>query len=319
VTWEHELEVLKELEADLEVEQISAEVALKAATSKHGIAISPDDAEAVAKARTRMRELETELEGKGAKTAPSGADMRAEIERMRAGREALEAWRDAPETVSAWRRPRLANTLLVIACVAAVAAAVALHPVYLALLVPLVMAIGYFTFTAQDADWVRLGAVRRFQNTRLKPPSSWQSNTVEGRIHELNNAATEMERRLSQHEANRDEASEREDDAASNLALSMQLVEATDAHGAALAKVGLDAEAIDDDLSAWLDLVLETHRIGSELNQLRTKRGSLSREAEETRDALFRFLVLSDEAPPEGRADSEALRAGLKRVAESSC
>ncbi len=318
VTWEHELEVLKELEADLEVEQISAEVALKAATSKHGITISPDDAEAVAKARARKRELETALEGKGAKTALSGADMRAEIDRMRAGREALEAWRDAPETVSAWRRPRVANTVLVIACAAAVAAAVALHPVYLALLVPLVMAIGYFTFTAQDAEWMRLGAVRRFQNTRLKPPSSWESNAVDGRIDELSDAASDMERRLSEHEATQDEASEREDDAASELALSMNLVEATDAYAAALAKAGIDAEAIDDNLSAWLDLVFETHRIDGELNQLRTKRASLSREAEESRDALFRYLVLSDEAPPDGRADSEALRAGLKRVAESS-
>ncbi len=315
-TWEHELEVLKELESDLEVEKISADVALKAATAKHGIAVSSENAEEIARTGARKRHIEAALEGRGAQSEPSTADMRTDIDRMRAGREALEAWRDAPETVSAWRRPRVANTVLVIASAAAVWAAISLHPVYLVLLVPLVMAVGYFTFTAQDADWVRLGAVRRFQSTRLKPPSSWERNPVDGRIDELSDAADEVEKRLSEVEARKDQESEGEDDAASELALSMDLVEATDAYETALAKAGIDAEAIDENISAWLDLVFESHRIESELKQVKDKRASLSRETEEARDKLFRFLVLENEAPAAGRADSEALRAGLERVAE---
>ena len=73
---------------------------------------------------------------------------------------------------------------------------------------------------------------------------------------------------------------------------------------------------MDEGLSKWLDLVFQRHRIDSELAQVRAKRESLSREAEEARDTLFRFLVLEDQAPPDGRADSEALRAGLERVAD---
>lgn len=315
VTWEHELAVLKELESDLEVEQISADVALKAATSKQGIAISLKHGEEIARARALKRRLETALEGGAAEPAPTAADMRADIERMRAGRDALESWRDAPETVSAWRRPRIANTVLVIACAAAVWAAIALHPVYLVLLVPLVMAIGYFTFTAQDAEWVRLGAVRRFQNTRLKPPSSWEKTPVDVRISELGDAAARIQQQLARAEANKEQTPEHEDDAASDLALSMDLVEAADAYAAALAKAGIEAETVDENLSNWLDLVFERHRIDCELTQVRAKRESLSREAEEARDALFRFLALADEAPPEGRADSQALRAGLERVA----
>ncbi len=315
VTWEHELEVLKDLESDLEVEQISAEVALKATTSKNGIAISPDSAKEIAMARARKRELETALDGGGAETAPSAADLRADIDRMRAGREALEAWRDAPETVSAWRRPRVANTVLAIASAAAVWAAIALHPIFLVLLVPLVMAIGYFTFTGQDADWVRLGAVRRFQSTRLKPPSSWDRNPVDGRIGELSDAAAILEQRLAEAEAAEGESSKQEEDAASELVLSMKLLQTTDAYEAALAKAGIETEALDETLSGWLDLVFENHRIDSELRQVRAKREALSREAEEARDALFRFLVLADDAPPEGRADSETLRAALERVA----
>jgi len=316
LTWEHELAVLRELESELEVEQISTDVALKAATSKYGISISFDDAKEIARSRARKRELESALEGESVKTPPSAAEMKADIERMRAGREALEAWRDAPETVSAWRRPRVTNTVLLIACAAAVWAAVALHPIYLVLLVPLVMAIGYFTFTAQDADWVRIGAVRRFQSTRLRPPPSWESGPVDDRITDLGDAAEKMEQRLAEAEkAAADKAADHEDVAASEFALSIDLVEATDAYAAALARAGIEAESVDKTLSKWLDLVSETHRIDSELTQVRAKREFLSREAEEVRDALFRFLVLEDEAPPQGRADSEALRAGLERVA----
>lgn len=315
VTWEHELAVLKELESDLEVEQISAEVAFKAATSKHGISITPELALDIAKAGARKQELEIALEGGGSETAPSVAELKADVDRVRAGREALEAWRDAPETVSAWRRPRVANTVLTIACAAAVLAAVALHPVFLVLLVPLVMAIGYYTFTGQDADWVRLGAVRRFQSTRLRPPSSWDREPVDRRIGELGDAVEKMKQRLSEVEAAESESSERKEDAASEIALSMKLMQATDNYTAALARAGIEAEAIDENLSKWLDLLFETHRIGSELRQVKTRRESLSRKAEEARDTLFRFLVLANDAPTQGRADSGALRAALERVA----
>ncbi len=316
VTWEHELEVLKELESDLEVEKISAEVALKAAASKHGITVPAAKAEEVARTRAKMAELGALLEGRGDENAPSAADLKAEIDRMRAGRDALEAWRDAPETVAAWRRPRVANTVLIIACGAAVWAAVALHPVYLVLLAPLVMAIGYFTFTAQDADWVRIGAVRRFQGTRLTPPSSWQRTTVDGRIVELSDAAAKLEQRLADAEASQDEGEKDEDDAAAELALSVKIVEASDAYTAALDQAGIDPDAIDENLSAWLDLVSDLHRIESELGQVSDRRVALSRQAEDTRDALFRFLVLAEEAPPEGHADSQALHDGLERVAK---
>ena len=312
VTWEHELEVLKELESDLEVEKISADVALKAATSRQGITLPAANAEEIARTRAKIAQLEALLGGGGNEKEPSAADLKADIDRMRAGREALEAWRDAPETVSAWRRPRVANTVLIIACGAAAWAALALHPVYLVLLVPLVMAIGYFTFTAQDADWVRIGAVRRFQSTRLKPPSSWERAPVDGRIAELKDDANRLEQRLAEAE----EGEKDEDDDASELALTIELVEAGDAYRAALNKADIDADAIDENLSAWLDLVSDLHRIANELEQVREKRVSLSRRAEETRDALFRFLVLKEEAPPEGHADTQALRAGLERVAK---
>ncbi len=316
VTWEHELVVLNELESDLEVEKISADVALKSATSKQKITISAADAEEIARTRTRKRELETLLEGGRGETAPTSAEIRADIDRVRAGRDALQSWRDAPETVAAWRRPRVANTVLIIACGAALWAAFALHPVYLVLLVPLAMAIGYFTFTAQDADWVRLGAVRRFQNTRLKLPLAWERDPVNERILELDDDAEKLERQLAEAEAREANREKPDDDAASELSLSMALVDASDAYAAALAKAGIDPDSVDEDLNKWLDLVYETHRIDSELKQVRAKRLSLSREAEVARDTLFRYLALENEAPPEGHADSEALRAGLERVAK---
>jgi hypothetical protein len=315
VTWEHELEVLRELEAELEAERIGADVALETATSKHDIKLPLAHAEEISIARARKRELESALEGGSSEMPPSAADMRADIDRMRAGREALEAWRDAPRTVSAWRRPRVANTALLVACAAAVWAALVLHPIYLVLLVPLVMAIGYFTFTAQDADWVRFGAVRRFRGTRLAPPASWERIAVDERIEQLGDAGAQMEQQLAEVEKTAAGEGAPEGDDAAQLALSIQLMEAADAYAAALARAGLEEASVDQDLSRWLDLVFETQRVDGELTEVRAKRGSLSREAEETRDALFRFLVLRDEAPPEGRADTESLRDGLERVA----
>ena len=174
----------------------------------------------------------------------------------------------------------------------------------------------HLPFLAQDADWVRLGAARRFQGTRLRPPESWERIDVDKRIKELAYAGAEMEQRLAEAEkAAFGEESDEQDDAASQLALSIDLVEAGDAYAAALAGAGIMEASIDDGLSRWLDLVSETQRIDRELTEVRTRRKSLSREAEEARDALFRFLVLEDAAPPEGHADIEALRSGLERVA----
>ncbi|MDX1514238.1 MAG: hypothetical protein R3174_10910, partial [Gammaproteobacteria bacterium] len=71
---------------------------------------------------------------------------------------------------------------------------------------------------------------------------------------------------------------------------------------------------MDDELTGWLDQVHQARRIDENLSETRAKRKSLSRIAEDSRDAIFRFLALNDAAPPRGRADSDALAEGLQKI-----
>jgi hypothetical protein len=318
-TWEQELPVLKDLESDLEVEQISADVALESASSKHRFGIGPERAAALAGALARKGELESTIDRTQGMRKGGQADPASELERLRAGRNALAAWLEAPRSVAKWRRPRVASGVLFIACVAIVWAAIVVHLILLVVLVPLGAAMGYLTFTGQDAGWVRIGAVRSFGATSLKPPATWKTDTVRARISELDEAlaglseametsGTSMESKEN-HEVGNDEA------AATEVTLALELVEVNERIDSLLAEAGLDPGHISDEMARWLHLVHETRRIRGDLDEVRAKRKALNRETEEARDAVFRFLALKDEAPPGGRADTDALDAGLKRVA----
>lgn len=316
--WEHELEALKEVEADLEVEKIGAEVALQSTTAKSDFGIGLDQAAPIAEALARKRALERAM-------LPSddgdsgGETSRSEAERLRAGIEALNAWLDAAAAAAGWRRPKLAYAFIAAACLATIGAAIKVHLMLLVLLVPLVMALGYLAFTERDADWVRLGATRRFGQTRLSPPSAWEAPAVKSRLRELESELSECEARLAAVEEADDPDEDGADaEQASEMMLAMKLVEASDQLDAELRNANIDPHSVDDDLLQWLQQIHDVRRIEGELSETRKKRTSLNRDAEDTRDTIFRFLALNDAAPAGGRADVDSLDEGLKRLEERS-
>jgi len=318
-TREQELQVLKDLESDLEVEQISADVALESASSKHRFGIGPERAAALAGALARKGALESTIERTQGVPKGRQADPASEQGQLLAGREALESWLEAPRSVAKWRRPRVASGVLFIACVAIVWAAIAVHLILLVVLMPLGLAMGYLALTGQDAAWVRIGAVRSFRATSLKPPATWKTDAVRARISELDEAlaglseATGISGTSTQSKENHDVGNG--EAAATESALAVELVGVNERIESLLAAAGLDPGHISDDMVRWLHLVHESRRIRGDLDEVRAKRTALNREVEEARDAVFRFLALKDEAPPKGRADIDALDAGLKRVA----
>jgi hypothetical protein len=318
-TWEQELQVLKDLESDLEVEQISADVALESASSKHRFGIGPERAATLAGALARKGELESTIERTQGVRKGDRADPASELGRLRAGRDALEAWLEAPRSVAKWRRPRVASGILLVACVAIVWAAIAVHLILLLVLVPLGMAMGYLAITGQDAEWVRIGAVRSFGATNLKPPATWKVDAVRTRVSELDEALAGLSEVMAGSGAsteNKENPDVGDGEAkATEMALAIELVEINGRVESLLTEAGLDPGHISDEMARWLHRVHETRRIHGELDEVREKRKALSRETEEARDAVFRFLALKDEAPPKGRADIDALDAGLTRVA----
>lgn len=314
---ERELEAIKQDEAELEVEKISADVALQSATAKNDFGIDSNDAAAIAEALARKRTLERAMPPPDDSPGGGTSGSQSEADQLRAGIEALNDWLGAAAAAAGWRRPRAAYAFVGAACLVTIGVALTVHIMLLVLLVPLIMALGYLAFTDRDADWIRLGAVRRFGQTLLPPPSSWEKSAIASRLGELESGLAEVEARLAEAGAAGDaQACDPEAEDASEMALPMELVEASDQLDAVLRKAGVDPASIDEELGKWLQQVHDVRRTGDALAEARTKRKSLSRAAEESRDAIFRFLALNDAAPPGGRADTGSLDSGLQRLAE---
>lgn len=314
-SWERELEELEAVETELEVRKIGADVALRGAAANSAFGIHPEDAAVIARRLARKRSLEQTIMPSGESPNDEQTGDRTEAERLRDGAEALSDWLRAAATAAGWRRPRLAYGFIAAACLATIAAALTVHTMLLVLLVPLVMALGYLAFTDRDADWIRLGAVRRFGRTMLPPPSTWDKAAVEARLAELQSELTDAKARRAEPDAAAD-AADPETEGRSELALAMELVEINDELEAAFRKAGIAPEDVDDKLEKWLRQVGDAHRIGESLAEARSRRKSLRRSAEECRDSIFRFLAVNNAAPPGGRADADSLEARLRRLGE---
>ncbi|MDX1513079.1 MAG: hypothetical protein R3174_04985, partial [Gammaproteobacteria bacterium] len=248
--WEHEIEALEATEAELEVEKIGADVALERAAEKSDFGIDSRHAAEIAASMARKRELERELAGESVPDTDAGPPVGPSPEKLRAGIAALEDWLGASASAERWRRPGLIYTVLAVALVCTVAAALMLHMILLVLLVPIATAVGYLAFTERDADWIRLGAVRRFEQTRLRPPDPWETETVRSRMTELETALREEQVRAAapvpEHQPTEDEAEARN---RSELAIAMELVAVTDRLDAAIRDSGLDPARMDDELT----------------------------------------------------------------------
>ena len=85
-----------------------------------------------------------------------------------------------------------------------------------------------------------------------------------------------------------------------------------------MADAGLDTDSMHEELAGWVEREAEVRRTRRELGTVQAKRRALSREVDAGREDLYRFLSRQGEAPPQGRADLNALAAGLERLRRKS-
>jgi hypothetical protein len=285
-------------------------VALKAASSND----KPDHldlekAAAIAEALHRKRELQTRLEQRETQDQEAGS---SELERIRAGRDALVAWLEAPSAVRSRRLPRVARGVFLAAALVILWAAVAVHPILLLLLAPLALPLIFLSSSNQDLTWLRLGAERRFRQTGLDPSVAWEERAVRDRVSEIEDRMQAISQRMHElAEAKETEQGDREQVAA-------ELAQAEAHLETVLTEAGLDAGDMDADFERWLGLVGQARRAREALQKVQARRKAITTKANDEREALFKFLSRQGEAPPDSRANLDALAAGLERIAARS-
>ena len=202
----------------------------------------------------------------------------------------------------------LTQALLGLALLACLWAGFTFHLAFLLLLIPLGMPFSFLALGAHDLAWVRLGLRRRFEGTGLDPPAAWKAPEVTAR-------RSEIERSLrSAREQPAGDADPEEAPAPDRPAQETHPSPTESRLRQLMAEAGLDPEGTSDELAHWLDLEATIRRTRRELRAVQAKRRTLGTKADAGREELYRFLSRQGEAPSQGRADLDALAAGLERV-----
>ena len=303
---EGRLEALRARRTDLEVERIAAEVALRAARAGPDPDVPGAQADAVVKALDRLRRLES-LHSAQHAYADTGVRSQDElIERLHAGDDALGAWLEAGRASEGAAGRRIAGQALLVACLAILALAFAVHLAFLVLLVPVGGAMSFLLWTGQDREWRRTGARRRFDRLRLEAPSAWTEDAVRERRRALAFMTEQVRARASTPAG--DAADAQHEDAPIDLDAAR-----LDLHDA-LAAVGLDEERLDESAEAALRAIARVHRAGQALHGVVAEMAGERDGAGAVRESLYRGLAREGEAASDGDASAGALEAGMERL-----
>jgi hypothetical protein len=306
---EQEIAVLRERESDLEVERIAARAALARAQSQAPADMEAELASRLAGVLARTRELEDALAALDehlSRGYPAGTEHRARLE---AGGQALESWLATP-VADEGRGFRLAvKTVLLVVTVAVIWAAVAIHPALLLVLVAVVGPVSFVLSRGQDAAWRRQGARKRFETTGLAPPDDWNEAAVRARSDALRQELLANTGREPIPESRATRPGEE------RAALAGELEEQQAQLVAAMVEAGLDPDDLDPATEGWLVLLGRAERTRRELESSEAQRKIASAGADELREGLYWYLSREGEAPGDGKADSDAIAAGLERLA----
>ena len=304
---EERLEALRERRTDLEVERIVARTALRSVRTGSGPQASGTDAAAVVDALDRIRRLESQS---SAHLAAAGAGVRLRdelIERLRAGDEALGAWLDADrDDTRASSGARTARQALLVACLAIVVLALAVHLAFLVLLVPVGGAMSFLLWTGQDRAWRRVGARRRFERLRLEAPAAWTEDAVRERRAALARIAERIREPAS---ALGDESTVEEPER-----LRADLDTARSDLQAALAAADLDGDRLDGSDEAALRAIARVHRAELGLQEIVEEMTGEREQADAIREPLYRDLARDGKAAPDGDASAGTLAAGMENL-----
>ena len=303
---EERLEVLRARRTDLEVERIAAEVALRATRAGPGPDVPGAHADVVVTALDRLRRLESRH---CAQRAYMDAGVRSQeelIERLHAGDDALGAWLEAGRASEGAAGRRIARRALLVACLAILALAFAVHLAFLVLLVPVGGTMSFLLWTGQDREWRRTGARRRFDRLRLEAPSAWTEDAVRERRRALARIAAQVRERASTPAG--DAGDTEHEDGPTDLDAAR-----SDLHDA-LAAAGLDEERLDESAEAALRAIARVHRAGQALYGVVAEMAGERDGAGVVRESLYRGLAREGEAASDGDASAGALEAGMERL-----
>ncbi|NCF82499.1 MAG: hypothetical protein GWP74_12915, partial [Proteobacteria bacterium] len=184
-SFEDHIRVLRDQECDLEVEHIAARAALNSATDRLRPKVDPALASRIGRILEHRREREELRRQADEHQGSRGTGSAREMDRMRAGRAALQAWLDASRPRKPGGVVRAAKVIMLVATIVTVWAAFAIHLAFLLLLVVVVGPVSFAMGRGQDADWRRVGARRRFEGSGLAPMGTWDDESVRARMVEL--------------------------------------------------------------------------------------------------------------------------------------
>ena len=306
---DQQVTALNQKKCELEVECIAADAALKAASTKPALDLDHTQVAEIVDAFRVKSEIETELRALNQKESAQTDAPTQELERLTVGQESLKSWLNAPQSARPPHIFKLVYSGVMIATLVVIWAALFIHPILLVVALGLGAVLVFLRTSEQNLAWVRLGAKRHFEDTGLESPGAWEEVPVRDRLAELE---AEIEAF-----AHRDIAlTEPTDDEPGRVEqLFEDLARTTERIDIVLATAGLKVDSLDTESEQWLEHLAEAHNDRHNLNQLNAKLKAITAERDANQEALFRFLARQGEAPPRGVADTDALSAGLDRVA----
>ena len=292
-----------ELEVDTIVSRVIPETSPAAADRPE---IDEDLAARLVSALERRDELRIAL-GQG--MAGGGLSEEA-LARHREAVSALELWLAPPEDQPGVGAGRVVPLVVLAAIVVAGWAAWAIHLAMLLILVPVGVALSFFTGTGHDAQFRQVGARRRFDMTALEPPGAWEEASVRERIDSLQDDISRAQVAAQAAESPALEDAERR--AAADAELESVEVEL---YGAAV-HAGLDPDALPAETLRFLREISQVVRAKRELAQLNRKLRSARSRADESRADLFKALASAGLAPADGGADTATLAQAVQQLIE---
>lgn len=310
---EDRIRTLREQECDLEVEHIAAVAAVKSATSRLRPTIDAALASRIGRALEHRRELEEGLRAANEQPGGRSTGNARQVDRLRAGCAALQAWLEASRPEEPGPVVRAAKVTLLLATIATVWAAFAIHLAFLLLLVVVVGPVSFAMGRGQDSQWRRVGARRRFEASGLADIPTWDDETVRARITELETMLANTDGRGAPAQA--DASHEFPLDA---QAAARQIAEAERQIASDLAASGLTIEDTRGDTGDWLRLVARADRSRESLERVKNARLRLRAEAVEHRDHLQRYLQSQGVKPTQQQDTAAAIAEQLDSLSESS-
>jgi len=309
---EDRIRILRQQEGDLEVEHIAAQAALQSTTPRLQPKIDPVLASRIGGSLERRRELEErrrESNEDHSHRSPGGS---RRVDQLRAGRAALQAWLDASRPQEAGPVVGAAKLALLIATIAAVWAAFAIHLAFLLLLVVVVGPVSFAMGRGHDAEWRRVGARRRFAASGLADIATWDEDSVRTRMVELESLLAATDRDGLDKDADIPAR-----DPVDAQTMAAQIAEQDEQIASDLAAAGLTVDDMQGETENWLRLVARADRSRESLGRVKNERKRVRAEAAELRDHLLRYLQSRGVKPLQQQDTAAAIAESLDRLSRS--